>query len=252
MYIFDDTLRTIILRNILKVEKHIKSLISYSFCEVYGEAQQLYLDKTKYNYSPEHQSDIDDLIGRLHKIATNPKDYSYIQYQLTHHGNIPLWVMMKALPIGTVSKFYSFLPQNIQAKVSIEFKHITESELIRMLDLLTRVRNVCAHNERLFNYRYNKGAINDTYIHKYLNIPKPNIQYSKGKQDLFAIIIVLKYLLSPQEFSSFIDDINDALDTLLISTRRLERTQMYKYMGFPTNWLKIKDAPYYDTTESIP
>ena len=86
------------------MEKHIKSLISYSFCEVYGEDQQLYLDKTKYNYSPEHQSDIDDLIGRLHKIATNPKDYSYIQYQLTHHGNIPLWVMMKALPIGTVSK----------------------------------------------------------------------------------------------------------------------------------------------------
>ena len=68
----------------------------------------------------------------------------------------------------------------------------------------------------------------------------------------FAIIIVLKYLLSPQEFSSFIDDINDALDTLLISTRRLERTQMYKYMGFPANWLKIKDAPYYDTTETHP
>lgn len=37
LYIFDDTLRTIILRNILKVEKHIKSLISYSFCETYGE-----------------------------------------------------------------------------------------------------------------------------------------------------------------------------------------------------------------------
>ncbi len=37
-----------------------------------------------------------------------------------------------------------------------------------------------------------------------------------------------------------------------IKTRRLERTQMYKYMGFPTNWLKIKDAPYYDTTETHP
>ncbi len=37
-----------------------------------------------------------------------------------------------------------------------------------------------------------------------------------------------------------------------IKTRRLERTQMYKYMGFPANWLKIKDAPYYDTTETHP
>lgn len=249
LYIFDDTLRTIILRNILKVEKHIKSLISYSFCETYGEDQQFYLDKTNYNYSPEHQTDINDLVGRLHKITANPKDYSYIQHQLNCHGNIPLWVMMKALPLGTVSKLYSFLPQNIQAKVSIEFKHITESELVRMLDILARVRNVCAHNERLFNYRYNKGAINDTYIHKHLNISKPNVQYSKGKQDLFAIIIVLKYLLRPQEFSCFADEINDALDILLASTRRLERTQMYKYMGFPTNWLEIKDAPYCNTIE---
>lgn len=244
LYIFDDTLRTIILCNILRVEKHIKSLISYSFCETYGEDQQHYLNATKYNYSPANQSDINDLIGRLSKIASDPKDYSYIKHQMQQHGNIPLWVMMKALTLGTVSKFYSFLPQNIQARVSIEFKHITESELVRMLDLLARVRNVCAHNERLFNYRYNKGAINDTYIHEYLNIPKPNVQYVKGKQDLFAVIIVLKYLLSQVEFSQFIDDINTALETLLTSTRQLQRTQMYKYMGFPTNWLDIKDAPY--------
>lgn len=244
LYTFDDTLRTVILRNILKVEKHIKSLISYSFCETYGEDQQQYLNATKYNYSPSNQSDINDLIGCLSKIASDPKDYSYIQHQLHCHGNIPLWVMMKALTLGTVSKFYSFLPQNIQAKVSIEFQYITESDLVRMLDLLARVRNVCAHNERLFNYRYNKGAIHDTYIHQYLHIPKPNIQYAKGKQDLFAVIIVLKYLLSPEDFSQFVNDINEALNTLLRSTRQLQRAQMYKYMGFPNNWMDIENAPY--------
>ena len=90
LYLFDDTLRTIILRNILKVEKHIKSLISYSFCETYGEDQHFYLDETKYNYSPANQPDINDLIGRLSKIAANSKDYSYIQHQLNKHGNIPL------------------------------------------------------------------------------------------------------------------------------------------------------------------
>lgn len=244
LYVFDDTLRTIILRNILKVEKHIKSLISYSFCETYGEDQAHYLSPDKYNYSPNNQDDIKDLIGRLSKIASDPKDYSYIKHQMRRHGNIPLWVMMKALTMGTVSKFYSFLPQSIQARVSIEFKHITENELVRMLDLLARVRNVCAHNERLFNYRYNKGAINDTYIHNYLNIPKRNVQYSKGKQDLFAVIIVLKYLLGKEEFSQFVDEINAALEILLTSTRQLQRDQMYRYMGFPANWLEIKDAPY--------
>lgn len=243
LYVFDDTLRTIIFRNILKVEKHIKSLISYSFCETYGDDQQLYLDATKYNYSRTNQADINDLIGRLSKIAVDPKEYFYIKHQQQKHGNIPLWVMMKALTLGTVSKFYSFLPQNIQSRVSIEFDYVTESELVRMLDLLARVRNVCAHNERLFNYRYNKGAINDTFIHQYLGISKTNGQFSKGKQDLFAVIIVLKYLLSHEEVCLLIDEINTALETLLTSTRQLQRPQMFKYMGFPNNWTSIKDAP---------
>ena len=192
--------------------------------------------------------DINELIGRLSKIASDPKDYSYIQHQKNRHGNIPLWVMMKALTLGTVSKLYSFLPQNIQAKVSMEFEYITENELVRMLDLLARVRNVCAHNERLFNYRYNKGSINDTYIHSFLNIPKPNVQYSKGKQDLFAVIIVLKYLLTKEEFSRCIDDVDATLQTLLSSTKCLQKAQMYKYMGFPNNWKDIKDAPYAGNT----
>ena len=76
-----------------------------------------------------------------------------------------------------------------------------------------------------------------------MHIRKSNVQYVKGKQDLFAVIIVLKYLLSQDEFSQFIDDIEHALKVLFNSTRQLQETQMYKYMGFPANWLDIKDAP---------
>lgn len=48
---------------------------------------------------------------------------------------------------------------------------------------------------------------------------------------------------SIQSFSHFVDDINTSLETLLSATKQLQRTQMYKYMGFPVNWLDIKDAP---------
>mgnify|MGYP005879518533 FL=1 len=33
LYLFDDALRALFLQYILKIEKHMKSLISYSFCE---------------------------------------------------------------------------------------------------------------------------------------------------------------------------------------------------------------------------
>ncbi|MCM1252485.1 MAG: Abi family protein [Clostridium sp.] len=241
LYIFDDSLRALFLQYILKIEKHVKSLISYSFCAVYGENQQHYLNATKYNYNSQNQDDIYELITRLTKITTDPKNYPYIIHQKKKHGNIPLWVMMKALTLGTVSKMYSFLPQSIQSNVSKEFDYVHESMLVQMLDLLARVRNVCAHNERLFDYKYRKGTIDNTYIHAALGIPKVNEQYKKGKNDLFAVVIVLKYLLNENDFDSFVSELNDLIQKLLDDTKRIQRNQLYKYMGFPENWMEIKN-----------
>ena len=75
LYLFDDALRALFLQYILKIEKHMKSLISYSFCEAYGEEQQHYLNATKYNYTPMNQDDVNELINRLTKITNDPPNY---------------------------------------------------------------------------------------------------------------------------------------------------------------------------------
>lgn len=240
LYCFDDNLRILFLRYILKIEKHMKSLISYSFCEEYGEEQQQYLNATKYNYTSANQEEINELITRLTKITTDPKNYPYIKHQKQRHGNIPLWVMMKALTLGSVSKMYSFLPQRIQHNVSKEFDYVHESMLVQMLDLLARVRNVCAHNERLYDYKYKKGTIDDTDVHANLRIKKKNGQYIKGKNDLFAVVVVLKYLLDEKEFVEFIDELDGIIKKLEQETNKLQRDKLYKYMGFPDNWMEIK------------
>ena len=40
-YYFDEELRTLFLKYILHVERHLKSLISYHFCEKFGESQNI-------------------------------------------------------------------------------------------------------------------------------------------------------------------------------------------------------------------
>lgn len=186
-----------------------------------------------------NQDDVNELITRLTKITNDPPNYPYIRHQKQQHGNIPLWVMMKALTLGTVSKLYSFLPQSIQHNVSKEFEYVHEGMLVQMLDLLARVRNVCAHNERLFDYKYQKGTIDDTYVHNALAIEKKKGQYIKGKNDLFAVVIVLKYLLSEEDFSSFVQELEKITEQLFLDTRVIEKLQLYKYMGFTENWFDI-------------
>ena len=242
LYCFDDEIRTVFLKYILKVEKKIKSLISYSFCDEYGEEQIHFLNATKYNYTSQNQADINDLISRLSKIIVDPQNYPYIKHQKKKHSNVPLWVLMKALTLGTISKMYSFLPQKIQFKVSVEFQYVNEGMLVQMLDLLARVRNVCAHNERLYDYKYRKGTIDNTDIHDILAIPKRKEQYAKGKNDLFAVVIVLKYLLEDNDFNQFINSMDEAVKRLFKSTRRIDQKQLYRYMGFPENWIDIREC----------
>lgn len=239
LYCFDDKLRALILRYILKIEKHIKSVISYSFCEAYGEDQSHYLNAAKYNYSVQNQEAINKLISKLSELVNHPENYPYVRHQKKRYSNIPLWVIMKALTLGTVSKMYSFLPQTIQCKVSKEFTYVNEGMLVQMLDLLARVRNVCAHNERLYDYKYRKGTIDDTEWHKKLKIDKKNGYYIKGKSDLFAVVIIFNYLLSKEDFTEFGDQLAQLFSELFKRTGILQEKQLQKKMGFPQNWKQL-------------
>ncbi len=234
LYHFDDELRSLFLRYILKIEKHIKSLLSYVFCTQHGDGQVHYYNISNYAYTKDNLHEIVRFITELSKIDQGSR-YPYIKHQKHTHGNIPLWVMLKALPFGTVSKMYSFLPQALQIEVSKEFLHVNESELQEMIAMLSRVRNICAHNERLFNYK-DRQAIPNTDIHHILNIPKQQGHYKKGKKDLFATLIIFKYLLKDSDTQNLITELSMLLNSLCASVHNLNISQLQAEMGLPVNW----------------
>ena len=50
LFEFDNQLRNIFFQAIQSVEKHIKSLLSYAFCQKYGDKQTAYLNKDNYAF----------------------------------------------------------------------------------------------------------------------------------------------------------------------------------------------------------
>ncbi len=225
LYLFDNQLRSDLLYEILKIENHIKSLISYSFCQEYGESDNYIVDINSYNYIKKHQIEIDKLINMINDIMKS-NNYSYLVHQREKYQNIPIWVIMKTMTLGQVSKFYKFLPIKIKINISKEYVGIDENELENMLNILSRFRNVCAHNERLFNYRYKKGSIKDTLIHRDLSLNK-----NKGKNDFLSILIVLKYLLDKGDYNLYIDKLSLNIDNLLENNKIINRSKIYKEMG---------------------
>ena len=82
-----------------------------------------------------------------------------------------------------------------------DFGPIKVNEMGKMLAVMTKFRNVCAHNDRLYDF-HTKDAILDRGIHERLQPEKRQGRYVYGKNDLFALLISLKLLLSEDEFKA--------------------------------------------------
>lgn len=237
LYKFDENLRELFLKYILQIERHLRSLISYYFTDKHGEDQAHYINPANYTSDPRLANDVARLISTLDNLANRNSDYPYINHQRNTYHNVPLWVLINGVTFGTLSKLYSLTTQDLKVKVSKNFDKVNEKQLEQYLSVITKFRNVCAHNERLYSYQ-TRNDIPNTAIHAKLGIPKVGTQYTCGKRDLFAVVIAFRYLLPDCDFKKFKASLSRILKHYL-DTGAMSEADLYRYMGFPSSWKKI-------------
>ena len=115
---------------------------------------------------------------------------------------------------------------------------INEKQMVSILAVLVKFRNVCAHGERLFTYR-TADSIPDLPIHRKLKITQKGSQYVNGKNDLFSVVIALRYMLNDQWYKEFIKELKALIDKYLKKHDSISEQELYEKMGFPENWRKI-------------
>lgn len=238
LYKFDENLRELFLKYILKVERNVKSLISYYFCEEFGASQRAYLDISNYTDKGFHRGDVEYLVHSLEKLVSERGDYPEIDAYREKHNDVPLWVLVNAMTFGMLSKFYRLMPADLQEKVSREFPEIDGEELEVIMKSLNKFRNVCAHNEKLYSYKC-KYNMPDFPLHAKLNIARQDGEYMCGKKDLFSLAIAFKYLLSNEDFKKFKNRFRDTLAHYMNNTVVIEQDEILKEMGFPINWEEV-------------
>ena len=125
LYYFDEKLRELFLRYLLRIERHLRTLISYYFVECYGISQDEYLNVNNYNKA--RKNVINKLVVILEK-TTNTTDYNYINYYRDTYGNLPLWVTTNVLTFGSLSKMFTVLPQPIKSRICKHFNNINQNQ----------------------------------------------------------------------------------------------------------------------------
>ena len=89
----------------LRVEIHMRSLLSYAFCERFGHEQSAYLTRENYDTEGPAADEINRLIGELDYAANRADKAVYVCHHRKRYGNVPLWVLFKTLSIGTLIRF---------------------------------------------------------------------------------------------------------------------------------------------------
>ena len=247
LYEFDRQLRNIFLEYILKIENSLRSLIAYYFSYEYGNDNYLKLENfetfenTNVTFEKKMQNIkfIQSLIGNINKNIAKNIDNKYINHYIVNYGFIPMWVLVNILSFGEICNFYRLMKQRERTKIAIEF-NINENDLYSLLNILNKTRNLCAHDERLYNYEYPTfTSINDTKYHQLLNISKTNARYNMGKNDLFAVIISLKLLLPKDDYNKFHSKLFSRIMSIQSKLHTIKLNDVLNSMKFPSNWHDI-------------
>ena len=235
LFYFDRQLRNIIFKNILIIENNAKSIFSYVLSSKYGYKEVNYFKPQNYNQSPDKVRQVNDLLKKMKRqIRVNGGQHEATKHYIRNYGYIPLWVVVKVLSFGITSELYTIMKGQDQKDIAKEF-NVEPENLLYFLPLLSNYRNLCAHEDIMFEHRTQKGIPNNFY-HVELNIPMVNDEYIYGKNDLFAIAIIFKYLLSEADFRLFMKEVSYEVNELSGKIKTIPIEMVLARMGFPKNY----------------
>lgn len=245
LFLFDRQFRNIIFKNLLIIENNIKSIISYQLSKKYGYKEKDYLRPKNFTNDPSRSRQVNDLLKKMKRqVRVNGKQHTATLHYISNYGYIPLWILVKVLSFGIVGEMYSILKKEDMEAIA-DIYNLNYHDLANYLVILSNYRNLCAHEDILYENK-TKKTIDDTIYHSLLHISKINDEYIYGKNDLFALVIIMKQMLKNDEFNDMTIELERIVENLAYNLHTISINKVLDRMGFPENW---KDLASFSQTK---
>lgn len=237
-FLFDRNVRNIMFKNILIIENNIKSVMSYVLSKKYGIKEKDYLKVSNFTKDFSKSRRVSDVISKIRRqIKINSKQHSATLHYITNYGYVPMWIMVKVLSFGIISELYSILKDEDKKEIA-DYYGVPFENLEIFLAVTANYRNLCAHEDILFDHKTQREIPNTIY-HEKLNIPKVSDEYVYGKNDFFSVIIIMKHMLTEEEFRLLLYEIGYEIDLLDGKVSSIPLSKILHRLGFVDNWRDI-------------
>ena len=249
LYYFNSEMRSNLLKYIFIAESNIKTKLAYYFCEKYKTVNNAYVEENNFEYTSCSglTEDIDRLVQKLKRTINKQSNRqgSRINHYTTNYNTVPLWVLMPQLDFGTTAYFFKCSQKDIQSKIAknMKFEFIEENSefnneyiftgeaLSDIIFFMNSFRNICAHNERLYDHRFTTNDINNFIVHEHYRL---NFNYG-----LFDLILVLKFFTTSLEYRALNSLLAHSLAFLSENVDESDFLKILSKMKFPRNWKEI-------------
>lgn len=235
---FDRSFRNVLFKNLLIVENNLKSIIAYKLSKKYGIREKDYLKPSNFSQDIKKVRQVNDVLNKIKRqIKLNGRQHSATLHYISNYGYVPLWILVKLLSFGMINELYSILKPDDKLAIA-EYYNLDVETLGIYIALLSNYRNLCAHEDIVYDHRTQK-EIPDTRYHMELDVPTTNDEYVYGKNDIFAVIIMLKCMLTESDFTDFVNEVSYDLNLLDGRVNIIPQSKILDRMGFPSNWEEI-------------
>lgn len=243
IHIFDSELKNILLKYIIYTENHFKSVLAYSYSKNVINQKYPYLNQS--NYENLYIRESVNLIADLNKLIQieNTKIGTPINHYIKVHKDIPLWVLINFMTFGQAIKLFNYSKNTLKHSISrsvntlicyennIQDLRLSQKELYIILDSIKNLRNVLAHNNKIFNYkaRYNLPYIKELHS-------KYNIEKNYPWDDVYSIFIILRLFLNESDFNNMNNAILESVKQLRSQLNTISVNVVLSSIGFPIDW----------------
>lgn len=243
LHILDTRLNSVIFKNILYIERYLKTRLAYLISQNYGVFTDFndltnsnpddYLYRGFYSRSTGHK---DNVLLSIKKTITSPQKNLIMEHYLTTKNHIPPWIVTTNIPFGLATKWYSILKQDDKTKISEQFLQTDVIDIAakkeflkKALSLLREYRNNIAHGNRTFNTRGRSVIPKNQLLHLVPEmITESEYNVGIGQKDLFAVILSILILIDDQYLlSNFFNDLKYVLspyDQISIANKSIYNT----------------------------
>lgn len=252
LFIFDRELKSLLLRKLLKFENNMKTKTAYYFSESfpnfldYFNINNFDFKNSKTGIDINKAKSVSKLISNMSRVIQNGiGKKGTIEHYVNNYGYVPLWVLVKQMSFGEISAFYECSIMRVKNKIARKlideyneeyqgnpsFKQklfLSPHHLERILIFFSFYRNLCAHDERLYNYVKKAHLPQDLPLHKANKLtPVGNV---------FDLIITLKLFLTFSEYKKLVKELKESLARLKHVQKPKKYNEILKIMGFPKDW----------------